>query len=393
MRKFYIILFFPILFVFTAFSQEEKKETKYALSGYVSNMQSVMFDSISGNFINDNLIHNRIKFKWFPTHSLTFNTELRNRIFTGESIKYTPNYSNLIGSDAGWMDLSFNLIDEKSIFFNSTIDRAFINFEKNKFSISLGRQRINWGKCFAWNPNDIFNSYSFFDFDYEEKPGSDAIRLKYFTSSTSNVEIAAKLNNEEKMTGAAYFNFNKSNFDYQFIAGIVDEQDFILGTGWSGDIKGVDFRGEISYLHPESNMNDTTGILLTSIGIDYTFKNSLMLMTEFLYNSNAEISSISDFREIYNAPLTIKNISFAKYNVFAQASYPVTPLINASFSAMYYPEAEGFYFGPTVSYWMAENIDFSIFLQNFTGKFNNPVSLQKERMQLTFCFLRLKYTF
>ena len=39
------------------------------------------------------------------------------------------------------------------------------------FIATAGRQRINWGQTFVWNVNDVFNAYSYFDFDYKERPG------------------------------------------------------------------------------------------------------------------------------------------------------------------------------------------------------------------------------
>lgn len=40
----------------------------------------------------------------------------------------------------------------------------------------------------AWNPNDWFNTYNYFDFDYEERPGTDAIRVRvYFKDGMSSL--------------------------------------------------------------------------------------------------------------------------------------------------------------------------------------------------------------
>ncbi|MCG8318265.1 MAG: hypothetical protein MI921_02070 [Cytophagales bacterium] len=50
----------------------------------------------------------------------------------------------------------------------------------------IGKHRINWGKSYVWNPNDVFNAYSFFDFDYEERRGTDALLIKYTTSPFSS---------------------------------------------------------------------------------------------------------------------------------------------------------------------------------------------------------------
>ena len=37
---------------------------RLSLNGYVTNMQSFMFQSLNDNWTIDNLIHNRLNFKW-----------------------------------------------------------------------------------------------------------------------------------------------------------------------------------------------------------------------------------------------------------------------------------------------------------------------------------------
>jgi hypothetical protein len=113
---------------------------------------------------------------------------------------------------------------------------VWFQYTNEKLQVTAGRQRINWGQTFVWNPNDIFNTYSYFDFDYEEKPGSDAVRVQYFLNPTSAFELAAKLDRQNKATIAGLYRFNKLNYDIQFLSGITDEQDFVAGAGWSGQI-------------------------------------------------------------------------------------------------------------------------------------------------------------
>ncbi len=104
----------------------------------------------------------------------------------------------------GWIDMSWNIVDENSFFLNTTIDRLWLDLNFNKFQARIGRQRINWGQTFVWNPNDIFNAYSFFDFDYTERPGSDAIRLQYYPSFSSAIELAAKIDSEKMLPLQVY---------------------------------------------------------------------------------------------------------------------------------------------------------------------------------------------
>ena len=384
MKKASLIFIFISLFVFNLSAQEEEKEKKYSLDGYLTNMQSVMmFDGIDGNWTNDNLIHNRLNFSWFPSDYFTINIGARTRFFSGDQVKFTPGYAEGMEQDNGIIDLNRNFFSEHSFLLNSQIDRAYISFEKGNLNISLGRQRINWGRSFVWNSNDIFNSYSFFDFDYPEKPGSDALRIQYYTSATSSAELVVKADSAKQVSAAGLFKFAAGGYDFQIMGGMINEQDYVIGTGWEGNIKSISFKGEASYLHPKENFEDTTGVFVASTSFSYFFENSLMLQCEFLYNQQSETA---DFSTYLSRPLTVKNLSFTEYSIFGNISYPLTPLLSATLSGMYYPGLNGYYIGPSLSYSLAENLDFAFIAQTFRIKDLND-------LKLSFAFLQLKYNF
>ena len=111
MKRVFITIFLTALILSIAVSQENKQIT---LNGYLSTMQSVMFDSLKGTFTNDNLIHNRLNLKGYLGEHVTFAFELRTRIFTGDMVRNNDKYSDLIGADPGLTDLSWNIVNEKS---------------------------------------------------------------------------------------------------------------------------------------------------------------------------------------------------------------------------------------------------------------------------------------
>ncbi len=370
------------------------KAQKVIINGYVTNMQSVMFDSINSNWTNDNLIHNRLKVTWNISENLQFKAEARTRIFTGETVKYTPNYATDIQSDNGLLDLSWNMLHKKSVLINTAIDRLYLSYELNKLNVSVGRQRINWGNCLVWNPNDIFNTYSFFDFDYAEKQGSDAFRLQYYASESGNLDMAAKLDSGNRLTAAALYKQSIKNSDYQLMTGVSNQNHWVAGFGSTHCIKNLSIRTEATYLHPVTNATDTSGLIVAAIGFDYAFNNSAMLQLEFLYNQKPENTNVtSAFNSLFKAPESVADLSFTPYNFFAQFSYPVTEFINASVSGMYYPKLSGFFAGPSVSAQITDAFDFSLSGQTFSGEFTNPLTGNNQRAWLNLIFIRMKYSF
>lgn len=373
-------------YTLTANAQFGKSD--FVLNGYVTNMQSVMFDSIGNNWVNDNLIHNRLNFKWYPHSSTTVVIEARNRIFTGETVKYSPGYAKSLDADNGWVDLSTNLASEQSVIMNSAIDRAYVETVLGDFTATVGRQRINWGRSFVWNANDIFNTYSFFDFDYAERPGTDALRLQYYPSLATTVEFAANVDSADLVTAAALVKFNVLGYDWQFIAGSLKEEDWVAGFGFEGNIKSVAIRGEASYFHPQENAADTSGMWLASVSFDYSFESQLFVQTEFLFANLPDTGEAGSFMEFYAGPMSVKKMSFTEFSWFAQASYPINPLLSLSVSGMYYPGISGYYAGPSVSFSLKDNLDFSVFAQTFSGELTKD-----QRDIFNFAFLRMKYSF
>ena len=210
-----------------------------SLSGYVSDMQS-LYHVPQDQWLWENTVQNRLNLEFWPTPWLNGSVQMRNRFISGNTILKFPGYGEGLKGDMGLVDLSWasegSLGDSAGYVLTSTIDRLWLQFTFGNLEVKAGRQRINWGQTFVWNPNDIFNSYSYFEVDYPERPGSDAIRLSYYTGYSSTIELAAKLDSASKVTAAAYFRFNTLGFDVQLLGGIYRETDLVLGTGWSGNL-------------------------------------------------------------------------------------------------------------------------------------------------------------
>ncbi len=382
-----IVLFFLLAPLFS-YPQDSVKQDKFVFTGYVKDMQSFIFQDIKDEWTSANLVHNRLNIKWHISPSFTAGAEIRNRLLYGNILTNFPGYNHTFEADNGIVKLTKNLIDEKSFLMNSSVDRLWLQYSTDKFQITAGRQRINWGQTFVWNPNDIFNTYSYFDFDYEEKPGSDAIRVQYFAGPASVIEFAVKVNNQDKATMAALYRFNRWNYDFQFIGGMVDQEDLVLGTGWSGQVLDGGFRGEATYFHPRKSFSDTTGIFLASAGYDYTFKNSLFFQFEALYNGNNQSSGMFLPGQFSSSVISPKSLFLPDFSMFASLSYPVTPLFNASLASIVNPKSDLFFIVPFMDISLKENLELS-----FTAQLMRYFGEENNNEKLNFLYVRLKYSF
>ena len=356
------------------------------LSGYTTGMPSLIIQQPGGDTWGQMLEHNRLNFGWQMTEHLRVDAGMRNRFIAGSEALLNP---ESIGADAGIVDLSWNWAEGKNALVNTAFDRLHVTFEKDKWKLQAGRQRINWGQTFVWNPNDIFNTYSFFDFDYPERSGCDAFRATYYNSATSSSELAVSANRDNKVTAALLHRWNRNNVDYQLIAGQQAESDLVIGGALTSDFGGLNLRSELSYFRPFKNLADTSGIIAVSVGADYIFSNSLMLQTEVLYNNVGKGFSDSGLMGLYSAPLSAKYLSISEWNIFANASYPVTPRLKGSLSSMYFVDIQSYYAGFSLDFSVIENLDFSCIAQHFSTFGNSKIG----NMQVLLGFARLKYSF
>ena len=173
----------------------------------------------------------------------------------------------------------------------------------------------------------------------------------------------------------------------QILGGLVNKYDLMLGTGFSGDIKGVNFRGEFSYYYDTQMTPELKNTYVASLGVDYFFKNSIMLSVEGLYNRLPK-NYATNLRTLYTTPVSPKYLSITEWTLCAQISYPFTPIVTGSFATISFINLPAFYLGPSIDYSVKNNLSLSVTLQSFIGnkKEMNPYSLLMG-------YVRLKWNF
>jgi hypothetical protein len=379
-----LLLTYLLLLSLTTINAQEKEE-KLFLSGYIKNLHEFSFVDRFDPLQWTTFLHNRLNFKYIPSDEITVRLELRNRLFYGDNVKNIFGYSEMISNDNGIADLSWNIIDNNDVLFNTTMDRVLVNYTKGNWDITLGRQRVNWGMNLVWNPNDIFNTYNFLDFDYEERPGSDAVRLQYYLGDFSKIEVTAKKGrSKDDHIVAAMYKFNKWSYDIQLITGVY-QKDWVIGAGWAGNLKNAGFKGEVSYFVPFETYFNSENILSASVSIDYGFKKGLYINCSVLYNSSVNDSSGSIENLLYTN-LSAKNLMPYEYSGFLQLAKEFNPIFKGSLSTIYSPTNHTFIVIPSLNYSIATNWEL-----NFTGQ--SFFEFEDYKTLGNSLFLRLRWSF
>lgn len=346
-----------------------EKSNRVQVHGYIKDLQSFFFTDKPGSLVTGNLIHNRINFRWDITDNFYLRAEARNRLFFGEQVKSTYQFGKLVDNDRGVADLSYNVINDTAVVLNTLLDRLLLNWSKNKWEITLGRQRINWGINLVWNPNDIFNTFNYFDFDYEERPGTDAVRIQYYHGQSSSIELACKLSGKkEEQVAAALYKTNFMGYDIQGLAGVYYE-DLVAGAGWAGNAGKTGVKGEASYFHPYGNLSDTSGSVSFTVSFDRTFKHDYFAMASYLYNSKGK-SQAGNISALAATTLTAKRLMPFEHSFFVQGGKTISPLVNVSAAIIASPENFSLIVLPSVTISVSDNWELALIAQSFFAEMN-----------------------
>lgn len=383
----FIFLFLVILFAHT-FAQDFQLGgyTKYLLSSY-------KIQNINENLI-DHTFHSRINLKYFVSDYFTLSAGIRDRMIVGESIEKIPGYVNDISKDEYSLKLSSFIWKEKKSINFIEVDRLWYDFNFEKIQLSFGRQRIAWGTSWVWNITDLFNPLSILDFDYEERPASDAIRLQYFPSVNSKIDFATKFGKERKdFTSAIQFYYNQWEYDFYFLVGYHRLRP-VVGFSWSGDILDAGFRGEALASPPpnqtkfnsQNNFSNEKRVQLSVVlSLDYTFENSFYIHSELMFNNIGKSEKIGLF---VKDAMDIGMLSASKINLFYQLGYNLSPLSRIDLITLHNPIDNSFAVLPTFSYSIIENLDLSLISLFTEGDDFDEYSPDSKMF-----FLRLKYSF
>lgn len=329
----------------------------------------------------DHLVHGRVNTRWYPTEGISAVMELRARAFQGGTVRSIPGFAGTLGQDRGFGRLGGVLWSVSSSVGYAEMDRMYINALAGKWQFTVGRQRVAWGTNLAWNPIDLFNPQSVLDFDYEERPPVDGVRVQYYTGEVSKLEVAVTPGWRGGHTKAGFqWTFNRWDYDVHLLAGLRD-QGVYGGLAWAGDIGGGGFRGEalVSSFDDRQMAQDEvmlpgtpSPVISTGVGTmvtaalsgDYTFPNSFYVHTEVLYNSEGAVRNT-----LLNAghATRIGLLSPARWSVFQEFSYDITPLVRGGLFAIYNPSDRSSVLFPSATWSVVTDLDLSLFAMFFSG--------------------------
>jgi len=370
--------------------------SNWDLDGYVKYMGTGTFVD-TGTDLSDQLLHQRFNFEYRFDSSLRINVGMRNRVFYGDTSK-TLGYGDLIDFDPGYWDMSSTWMDNDGWVGNSQFDRAYVNWSPgDDWQVRVGRFRINWAMTTLWNPNDIFNAYSLYDFDYEERAGADAVLISRKLGFASSLNLVYNPNQDSDLNSyAARYLFNADGWDMQLLLG-KSGFDRIIGAGFAGDVSGAGFRGEVTYFEPiydhwprlpVLSSNELQATRVSTLEADYsvTGKRNWLIRGSLLHISNP---TESDSALLYlNLPLTARTLSFTHWTTYFDVGFDISSLSRLTLTTSYYQDGS-YFIGANGSYSLADDWQLLMVFQRFDGSHDSLFG----QTAATLGFVQLKWSF
>jgi len=223
------------------------------------------------------------------------------------------------------------------------LDNAYLKVNFQRLDLIVGKQPLSLGTGYAWNPLDIFNKKDPVDPTYEQT-GIQALRVD--VPLTSRGGLTAILTPAESWEAATKYLQLKSGFksfdfsvnwaeyeglyrywDYRVYAGIVPTttQYHAYGASLVGQLFGVGLWTET--WRKQHSAFGTKTHWETVTGADYTFKNGLYLLNEYLYNSQGTSNTnlqMADYVTYFEG----ETHSLMREYDFFYTRYPVGDFVN-----------------------------------------------------------------
>ncbi len=356
-----LLWFFPLSSLAQVPGLQPKSPLEWG--GYLSYLGTATFP-LDGNNTQDHSVQLRLNFEYRGTDEFSVNLGMRNLVLFGDSAEI-PGYGDFINRDPGYWDMPTNWVNKTGFIVNTHFDRAFAQWTPGRWKLRAGRQRVNWGMSTLWSPNDLFNSYSIYDFDYQERPGTDAVTLAYELGFASSLDLIYGLGeSRDESSLAGRYLLNHMGYDFQLLLGKA-QSDLVLGAGFAGSINGAGFRGELTHFSPEIDKEKRTAVATLELGYSFGGKKNWMVKGDLLYTSNPQLPENALI--YFNRSLTAKTLSFTKWTAYGDLGFDLSPLSRLILASSYYDDGS-FYISAINTWSLANDWELLLVLQRFDGR-------------------------
>jgi hypothetical protein len=333
-RSVYIILFLiPVL----STAQDSSLVNKnIQFNGYLKTLPAWNIPANMNQPQLTQIFHNRLNIQIKISDHFYSGISFRNRIIWGDEVKQNPKYDQFLRNRQDLLNLSVVWLKKPDLIIHSNTERLWTEYRRDKWNLRVGRQRINWSMTATWNPCDLFNVYNFLDVDYEERPGTDALKFSYLIKNMSSIEVAyAPGKNVNQTIAGIRYTFHKRKTDFQLLAGSYKRR-WSIGGGWAGSLGETGWKTELQYY---VSRGAEKGHLNITTELDHVLKKGWYFNLGMLYNSTGIDRRIlkMDTLQFEFTPLQLMP---TKFNLIISSAKEINPAFSFTSSILYSPNSD-----------------------------------------------------
>jgi hypothetical protein len=263
------------------------------------------------------------------------------------------------------LELDWTLNEKENLLWRHSFYRAYGRAKAGAFDAVAGRQRVAWGQGRLWNPTDVVNPYNPLSVERQERPGSDALDLKWSPTGLSFLEGVyvprRKAEWEESLVlGRARANWREMDWT---VLGGKRGRERIVGMDQASQILEGSLRGEFAYFFGSDRRKDfARGVV--SYDYSFSFSRPLYALVEYFYNGIGEKNAADQLR----VPLLRGDQPFVGRDYLGLGStWEVTPLWKAEVYSIVNLDDGSAFAGPQLHWQPVADLEFTAGYQLFAG--------------------------
>jgi hypothetical protein len=356
-----LLLLTPWALCAAATDQAEPTPSEWKFSGYYKNLltqSETVFPS--GERYTADLNRLRLKLEGKPAANLTVDLQYDNEILLGSYLQTAQFQLQKTLQAPTYWNAQAIYSDQSGLFAQHRLYRAALTWSQGATDVRVGRQRIAWGTGRFFSPLDILNPFSPITLERAERVGVDALLVEHKLDALSRVSaVYAPQHDASRSSAAALWHGNHAGTDYSVVAGRFGQQQ-VVGADLAGQVGQAGIRAEATHARRLIG----AGYTRILIGLDYAFANTLILSGELYRDgSGARNRPGYDFAALFAG--RVQNLG--RRYVAAHASYELTPLLKTSVDLVSNLDDRSYYFSPSLTYSVRNNLDATLGAQLFRG--------------------------
>lgn len=214
------------------------------------------------------------------------------------------------------------------------LDRAYYKRRVDAFTLSVGRQPIDWGSGRFWQPLNIFGAFAPTDLDTDYKPGIDSVVLDWYPSSFSSLTAAYVLkpkdNDVLENSGGLYYRRQVGELSELSLLGGSVLGNTVFGGAFESAWSGVGWRLEGAHY----SLQDTDESFLFWIaGLEFQFPDGTIIGAEW-YDNGHGASTENSLATMVSDPLVAYGLQqqLGRQVLGLMVDRDITPLLHGSYS-------------------------------------------------------------